>query len=161
VYLVRHEEAGEAENDADRVLTGLGRRRMRATGKLVAAQPGRIDWMFSSPLLRAVQTAEILAGEVGLDEPLVIRPEIASPPNVRSLVRLLESVPAGVEGVAMVGHEPTLGVLTSTLLGSSSKLTGVRKGAVIALETDRAGAYSFRWMILPDGPHRVDSLATP
>src|SRR5437870_2544482 len=93
VYLVRHEDAEDADAstpDAHRALTGRGRSRMRATGKLVAEQEGRIDCIYSSPLVRAVQTAEILAGAIGLEEPLSIRPEIASPPTIGRLVRLID-----------------------------------------------------------------------
>jgi phosphohistidine phosphatase len=156
VYLVRHEEAEESANDAERALTGLGRQRMRRTGERVAKE-ARIDCLYSSPLVRAVQTAEILAGALSLDEPVWIRPEIASPPSLRSLARLIEEVPASYSGVAIVGHEPTLGALAANLLRVQLN-RGVQKGAVIALESDRKGTFRFQWMLIPDQAERIERL---
>src|SRR5712691_7627004 len=83
IYLVRHgiavdpSEKGTLDDDS-RPLTAKGRRRFRRLARAFA-QLGEIpDFTFTSPLVRAVQTAEILAGalrvaEVGiLDE---LRPE--------------------------------------------------------------------------------------
>ena len=72
LYLVRH---GETDWNRQRRIQGLtdiplndnGRRQARATGSLLA----RRIWngVYSSPLLRAAETASIIAGELGLESP--------------------------------------------------------------------------------------------
>ena len=73
IYLVRHgiavdhEDRGNLDDD-DRPLTGKGRRRFRRTARAFARLGEPLDFIFTSPLARAVQTAEILAGALKQDE---------------------------------------------------------------------------------------------
>jgi phosphohistidine phosphatase len=160
-YLVRHEEAepGYDIPDANRALTGKGRSRMRATGKMVL-QHAAIDLIYTSPLVRAVQTAEILIGALGIDEPMYARDEIAAPPSLRSIIDLIDAAPADVRGVAVVGHEPTLSELSAEMLGLDAFPRAFKKGMVLALDWDRhARRAKFRWLILGKGPtlsHRLE-----
>ncbi|MCC7385089.1 MAG: histidine phosphatase family protein [Deltaproteobacteria bacterium] len=157
VYLVRHEEAEEGGADAYRALTEHGRRRIRATARFFAAQEVTVDRVVTSPLVRAVQTAEILVGEIGFDGPVLVDAAIVSPVRLESLTDLITSTPAPARGVALVGHEPILGALVGELVGAS--MTGFRKGEILALTLDRSTeTFRFRWRILPDGPTRVDEL---
>ena len=55
---------------------------MRETGKLVRDN-AEIDLIYTSPLVRAVQTAEILIDTLGMDEPMFARDVIAHPPALR------------------------------------------------------------------------------
>jgi hypothetical protein len=63
LYLLRHEEAEPAASgpDGHRTLTANGRTRMHRTGRRFAQLGEPIDLILTSPLVRAVQTAEILA----------------------------------------------------------------------------------------------------
>ena len=132
---------------------------MRATGQLLLAQDAVIDLIYTSPLVRAVQTAEILAGAIGLDEPVIVKPEIASPPTIRALVRMVEEVAGHVQGLAVVGHEPTLSAFARALLGGGAAPAGMQKGAVLALSYAREPKTAqFQWWIVPDGPARRDTL---
>src|SRR5256885_939672 len=152
--LVRHEEAepGYDIPDAWRALTGKGRARMRETGKLVQ-QNANIDLIYTSPLVRAVQTAEILIDALGMEEPMYARGEIANPPSLQSIIDLVNGVAANVRGVAIVGHEPTLSELAAEMLGIESYPRGFKKGSVLALDWDRdAKRAKFRWLILGKGP---------
>ena len=75
LYLVRH---GETDWNRQRRIQGLtdiplndaGREQARETGSVLGRRP--FDGIFSSPLGRALETARIIAGEVGLPEPGVI-----------------------------------------------------------------------------------------
>src|SRR5262249_37112201 len=160
-YLVRHEDAepGHDIPDSHRALTGKGRSRMRQTGKLVR-EHAKIDLIYTSPLVRAVQTAEILIDSRGMAEPLFAREVIAHPPTLRAIIELVDGVPANVRGVAIVGHEPTLSELAAEMLGINGFPVQFKKGAVLALEWDRTvHRAKFRWMILGKGPtllHRLE-----
>jgi broad specificity phosphatase PhoE len=70
VYLARHGEsdwnaANRFQGHSDRPLTELGRRQAEALAELVAAQ--KVDAIYSSPLIRALETARIVAARTGLE----------------------------------------------------------------------------------------------
>src|SRR5439155_1844546 len=74
LYVVRHAPAVEsgAGPDAQRTLTGKGRKRFHKTARAFGRRGEKLDAIFTSPLVRAVQTAEILAGEVRHGEVTVL-----------------------------------------------------------------------------------------
>jgi phosphohistidine phosphatase len=160
VYLVRHEEAepGYDIPDAHRALTGHGRSRMRSTGKMVV-QHANIDVIYTSPLVRAVQTAELLAAEVGLDEPLLAREVIANPPTLDRIIDLLVQTEANIRGVALVGHEPTFSELAAEMLDLAQYPRPFKKGSVLAMDFDRTKRRgTFKWLILGKGPEMLTEL---
>jgi broad specificity phosphatase PhoE len=70
VYLARHGEsdwnaANRFQGHSDRPLTELGRRQAEALAELVAAH--KVDAIYSSPLIRALETARIVAARTGLE----------------------------------------------------------------------------------------------
>lgn len=158
LFVVRHEEAEDGFGvDEHRALTGRGRRRMHATARYLAQQVEGLDHVFSSPLVRAVQTAEILVANLGFDEPLEIAPELAGPTTFARLLELATRTTPQAERVALVGHEPILGALLGHCLQRPPVAVG--RGEVFALELDRARSFfSFRFRIEPDGPRRIDTL---
>ena len=99
LYLVRHEEADDGSPDEYRALTGRGRRRMHATARLLAREIDGVDLVYTSPLVRAVQTAEIVVSELGFDEPVVIAPELAGPTSLDRLARLALDAPRGLRSL--------------------------------------------------------------
>ncbi|MDG4604814.1 MAG: histidine phosphatase family protein [Candidatus Contendobacter sp.] len=140
LLLVRHAIAEEAEafivaggTDAQRPLTEVGRKKMRKGANRLRSLVGRIDVLAHSPLLRARETAEIIARACG-DPPLV---ECASldyryPPE--TVADWLTQYPADYLVVA-VGHEPQLGLLAGLLVaGESRSLMVFRKGGVAMIE---------------------------
>ena len=160
LYISRHEEAepGHAVRDGHRVLTGFGRRRGRQTGRLLVERPEIIDTVWASPLVRAVQTAEIFAGALGIEDSVAVKEIIAEPPSVDMLIDVLLDVPAHVQGLLMVGHQPTLGVLISTLIGREYRRS-LRPGTVVALTVDRATKRaSPRWAIEGICPAVIEDL---
>lgn len=72
ITLLRHGEsegnlAGVIQGQMDLPLTSRGRQQAEALGKRWKAQAITFDWVIASPLLRARQTAEIVAAELGLE----------------------------------------------------------------------------------------------
>jgi len=70
VYLTRHGEsdwnaANRFQGHSDRPLTDLGRRQAEALAEVVAQE--NVDAIYSSPLIRALETARIVAARTGLE----------------------------------------------------------------------------------------------
>ena len=161
LYLVRHAEAIERSGttpDASRYLTTEGRRAFRKIARRVREAGVAPDVIFTSPLLRAVQTAEILAERLKHEGPVIVARELSPGfdlPDLRSLL-----VGAGSPGeAAFVGHEPDLGLLAAAMM-TLPKAFPLRKGAVLALEADgtlRKGTAKFLWRT--DGKGTIPRLA--
>jgi len=160
LYLVRHAEAIErsgATPDASRYLTTKGRLAFRKTARRVRKAGIAPAVIFTSPLLRAVQTAEILAERLKHEGQVVVARELSPGFDLRALRSLL--VGAGSpEEAAFVGHEPDLGLLAAALMAVPEGFP-LRKGAVVAVEVDGivpTGTAKFLWM--EDGKGTVTHL---
>ena len=150
LYLVRHAEAiarSAATPDASRYLTPQGRGSFRKIARRVRKAGAAPDVIFTSPLLRSVQTAEILAERLKHEGAVVAAKEISPGFDLQALRALLSGAGNPMEA-AFVGHEPDLGDLAATLLAHPGGFP-LRKGAVVALEVDGSvpkGTAKFLWM---------------
>jgi len=127
------EFAKTGKDDDLRPLTADGRERMRLGAAGLHRLVDEIDLLASSPLLRARQTADILAEEFGAPDVVELdqlRPQ-TPPADFIEWVR-----DAGArETVAIVGHEAQLTGLVGWLLtGSPDPIVEIRKGAAVMLE---------------------------
>ena len=167
LYLVRHGLAidradWEGVPDELRPLTGKGRRRFRKAARAFGKLAGKVDLILTSPLVRAVQTAEILAGEVKHGEVAVLE-ELASGGVAALLAAVAKRASTG-KSVALVGHEPQLSSTLTALahLGpeESSKLD-FRKGAIVRLDVSGlpdAKTAQPRWWVKPRSGARAKGL---
>lgn len=117
IYLVRHGEAVSEEvagSDRDRWLNERGRQHARGLAKLLRENNVELDAILSSPLPRAVQTAERLAD--GLDYLGTIETLRALEPAAQPRVAMQELVTRG-RSVMVVGHEPNISSLGALILG--------------------------------------------
>jgi phosphohistidine phosphatase len=159
IYLVRHAEAVDrtaAIPEPLRHLTAAGRVSFRETAARAREDGVRLSRIFTSPLVRAVQTAEILAEGLRFEGEVVVAPQLAPGFDVEGLNALLGDFPDALDA-AFVGHEPDLGRVVAQLL-SFPKAFPLRKGAVAALDlADPAGGRlpaTFAW--LREGNRRVE-----
>ena len=150
LYLVRHAVAIERSGltpDASRYLTPQGRSAFRKIARRVRKAGIAPEVIFTSPLLRAVQTAEILAERLKHQGPVVVANELSPGFDDRALRSLLADAGSLAEA-AFVGHEPDLGDVAAALLSIRGGFP-LRKGAVVALEVEgsaRRGSGKFLWM---------------
>ncbi len=117
IYLVRHGDAvpeEDAGSDRDRWLSAKGREGARVLGRLLREQRVEPDVILSSPLPRAVQTAELLAQS--LDYLGVITSLRCLEPSAQPRVAAGEIMARGVS-VLVVSHEPAISSLGAHLLG--------------------------------------------
>jgi phosphohistidine phosphatase len=117
IYLVRHGDAVSEEiagSDRDRWLSMVGRQHARGLARLLRENGVEPDAILSSPLPRAVQTAERLAD--GLDYMGMIETLRALEPSAQPRVAASEIATRG-RAVIVVGHEPNMSSLGALLLG--------------------------------------------
>jgi phosphohistidine phosphatase len=162
LLIIRHAIAeelteGSKKTDEERELTSEGRKRMRRVAKQLSRMV-RIGRLGSSPLVRARETAEIVADaqgklEIGLVEAL--RP--GSDPQ--GLVAWLESM-AKEEVVAIVGHEPHLSTIATWFIsGRGESHIELRKGGACLIEfqdAPQSGAGMLRWLLTPKQLRQID-----
>ena len=155
VVLVRHAIAAERgpkfPDDRLRPLTPEGIQRFREAVKGLAELGVVIDVVLSSPLVRARETAMLLAS--GLKPQPGIEEIEALAPGGRPAT-VLEAIKTHAKRhprLALVGHEPDLGELAARLLGARGHVA-FKKGAACAIDLDGAipgGPGTLRWMLTP------------
>lgn len=145
----RAEFAAMGEDDGKRPLTEAGRRKMRKGARGLARVAPRIDLLVTSPLARAVETADIVAGAIGSDR-AVERPELEPEADPAAITEWLGGQ-RGVDAVAVVGHEPHLSRLVEWLLtGRRKPFVNLKKGGACLLDLGarlRAGAATLEWLL--------------
>ena len=154
MYLVRHGVADERgprwPDDAKRPLTAHGVARFKKAVEGLVSLDVHIDEVFTSPLARARQTAELLAGGLRGTPPVRVLAALEPGHGPPAVVQQLAHEVRG-HCVALVGHEPDLGELASHLLGTKKPLA-FKKGGVLridvhALPSARDG--TLVWMLPP------------
>ena len=148
VTLIRHAEAGDdAPRDESRSLTVRGRADTRRLGRVLARRGVRFTLVVTSPLVRAVQTAEIVAAAVGYRGRMpasdLLEPEAAA----LDVVAFLKTV-ADEKSVALVAHEPILSAVAAALT-RKPRHPALRKAEAlrIRLPDGPDGAGTLRWRI--------------
>jgi phosphohistidine phosphatase len=138
--------------DSERPLTKHGRKVMARVAKGLRRQVKSIDVLAASPLVRAAQTAAIVAreyGEIFVDSVPALAPD-GAPAALASWLRTHRDA----EVVAVVGHEPHLGMLVTWLMtGARESHVTIDKGGACMLEIEgQPGARSATlvWSLTPD-----------
>ena len=152
VTLIRHAEAGDdAPRDESRALTVRGRADARRLGRALARRGVRFTLIVTSPLVRAVQTAEIVAAAVGYRGrmPAVDLLEPEGPAS--EVVAFLETVAqkSDEKSVALVAHEPILSAVAAALT-KKSRHPALRKAEALRIRLSEEGpgkAGSLRWRV--------------
>jgi phosphohistidine phosphatase len=139
LYIIRHAEAqpiGRKNdfNDEKRALTSEGRDRMKEGAKALRKLGVELDLILTSPLVRAVETAEIVAGASGMSKKEIVQTDNLKPGAVRDKLFSEIKSQTGSESIAIVGHEPDLSAIISDVLHSDSSLPiELKKGSVAFL----------------------------
>lgn len=151
IALDRDEAATLGLSDAERPLTDKGQRRMEQVAlglKRILDKPGLV---LSSPLLRARQTAEILAAQYN-SLAIDVCEELAPGQSLPQLVKVLAKQQVSGPLVA-VGHEPALSTLTGLLLcGREQPFVLLKKAGALLIEFEqRIGSHSgtLQWSLHP------------
>jgi len=121
-YIMRHgvavmRSATTFIDDAKRPLTPEGKQKMRAIASGLVRMGFDVDWIVTSPLVRAVETAEIIGELLTSKPPLEFCDALRPGGSAEELLKFLAKRPK-CRRVLVVGHEPDLGELAARLMGA-------------------------------------------
>jgi phosphohistidine phosphatase len=162
LYVMRHgtaEDESADGRDATRALTGAGRERVRDVARKLSIEGEAPKLIVSSPLVRALQTAEIVHAHAKVESPLEVNLSFA--PHGDALAFVREAARAGRKRVMVVGHEPDLSILVASLIGQPLPL-GFLKAMVVGLRVPNAGGdAALRFVLDPKTLELHDPPTTP
>jgi phosphohistidine phosphatase len=138
LYFLRHAIAGQheaPENDDERALTASGIKKMEKAAENIAKIVKSFDVILSSPLKRADQTATIVAHAVGYKAKIeysdLLRPGAQIGTLMSSLAKYGNKEK---QSILLVGHEPDMSKMISSLIGTSPDSIEFKKSALCNIE---------------------------
>ncbi len=152
LFLLRHviaEDGRGGGTDFDRALTAEGRAQLARVGRGLHRLKVAPAAILSSPLVRARQTAEIVAPVLGREVEIVDR--LAAGVRFEEMLRVIEDRDdAG--SLMLVGHEPDLSTAAALLLGAPEDALVLKKAGLIRVDLHgppTAGSGQLRWLLAP------------
>ena len=158
LFLLRHGlavEPGTAgfENDASRPLTPKGKLQLLKIAAAMRVMELEFDVIWSSPLVRARQTAEIVAKDLKATKQLGFADELSPGGDAVKLIKKLRALKPAPENILLVGHEPDLSELISLFVtGKTGAGFALKKAGLAKLELEnlRAGrCATLAWLLTP------------
>jgi phosphohistidine phosphatase len=153
LYLMRHADAGIPRGnpllDAKRGLVKDGKDQCILMAALLSAFKVQVDVVISSPLKRAMQTAQLVATELGFDDKVEISQALVPEASYTEFQKLLSKY-ADREGVLAVGHNPSLFQFLGRIVSGNGEGANlrVRKGSVARIDLERHPP-QLQWLIDP------------
>lgn len=136
LFLVRHAKSSRDDPllpDRERPLDDRGKRDAPKMGRRLAKRDAKLDLLVSSPALRALTTAHLIADEIGYRRKDIVvddRLYASSPDDLLAVIRALDDK---LERVMLVGHNPEFSGLAHRL---SSEIVNMSPGAVAEYDFD-------------------------
>jgi len=144
LILWRHAEAEDGINDLSRELTAKGRKQAEQTAAFLRQHLPADTRILVSPALRAQQTV------AALTDKFTIVPAIAPGASVHAVLQAARW-PNGLGAVLLVGHQPTLGSVAATILGSGQESLRIKKSALWWFNRNAGSSdTTLRLVIAPD-----------
>ncbi len=123
LIILRHGDAGtrvpDPVKDYQRPLTQPGKKELVQVARSLKKINVKFDYILSSPLLRAIETAKIVAGEYNLMEKIELYDELKPSGNKDTLYKKLKKLNVD-STILIVGHEPYLSNMISDIISNNS-----------------------------------------
>ncbi len=154
IYFLRHASAGQHKlnplKDEQRPLDEVGIQQSHIVGHALAGLKLQVDAIITSPLIRAKQTAAIVASEIGHEEELVIDDALRPEASYQQFQELLARH-GGKQAIMVVGHNPSqTEFLNKLLIGDgSSEPIELKKGAIARVDKEGRAPAILKWSMPP------------
>ncbi len=145
VFLIRHAQAVDETlelKDPARPLTALGRDQARGLGERLRWHDCEPTHVLTSPLVRAVQTAELVTAALGSLQIVGVEPALAPAASARAVVAALAALPPE-SSVLLFGHEPGLSDVAALLVGDPD-VPALAKAEAVRISAGRV-RWRFAW----------------
>ena len=152
LFLMRHANAGTVrENpvlDAKRGLVKEGKEQCMLMARVLSALKAPIDVIVSSPLKRALQTAQFVGTEIGYEARVEISSALSPEASFTEFQEMLAEY-AGHESILAVGHNPNMFQFLGRLItGNGGAAIRMRKASIARVDLDRHPP-RLQWLIDP------------
>ena len=163
LYFLRHGLADREEwsgPDFERPLTKRGKVFMERSADTLADLDLDLDLILTSPLARALQTAEIVANRLDMVDQLVQVEQLAPGFGLDELAHLLHTH-SDAEAIMLVGHEPDFGEVIGALIGGGQVIC--KKGMLARVDVPSADWLEGElvWLIPPKLLRSASSVSAP
>jgi phosphohistidine phosphatase len=152
VFLIRHASAIDETlevRDPSRHLTPEGRQQAQALGDRLRWHDCTPTHIWTSPLVRAVQTAELVAAGLQSKIAVEVLPALAPGESARAVLAAIQQLPVDAS-VLLVGHEPGMSAVGALLVGATDFTTLAKAEAVRVVD----GAVRWRCAWDAEAPSR-------
>ena len=152
LFFLRHgiaEDRSSSGRDFDRALTAEGRAELEQVARGLRRLKVMPDPILSSPLVRARQTAEVVAPVLG--GTLEIVEELSAGAAFHDFQRLVQRYMTA-QSLMLVGHEPDFSQAAAALVGAESGALVLKKAGLIRIDLDgrpEIGRGRLRWLLTP------------
>ncbi|MFP5236470.1 MAG: phosphohistidine phosphatase SixA [Acidobacteriota bacterium] len=158
LYLMRHANAGLRRDnpvvDRKRGLVKEGKDQCMLMARVLSAVGAQIDVIVSSPLKRALQTAQFVGTELGYDSKVEISESLAPGADYRTFQDLLAKY-QDREGILVVGHNPNLfQFLGKMITGNGGAAIRLRKASIAKVDLEHHPP-RLQWLIDPRSARAV------
>jgi phosphohistidine phosphatase len=153
LYLLRHGIAvphgTPGIEDDERPLTPKGEKRMRQIAHGLRCMKVKLDRIVTSPLPRALRTAEIVAQTLEIEDLLETADALRAGQSAASIREWLNS--RTEPRLMLVGHDPAFSELVGLLITGEvgPPLCELRKGGIAAFRNQPDGSLRLDWMARP------------
>ena len=164
IFILRHASAGTRRLnpvlDLKRPLDKEGKRHCLQLAHVLNLMKLQFDFIVSSPLKRAMQTASLVGTEMGYEAKILSSPALAPDASFAQFQKLVQQC-AAYENLLLVGHNPTLTGFLGALLVPPDKAAAIsldgksglspvrlRKGSLARLNLTR-GPATLQWLLDP------------
>lgn len=152
LFLMRHADAVDgAGNDYARVLSPRGRKQAEKMGDWLKSMGVVSLGIVASPYPRALETADIVASRLGEGTTARQDERLASGMTADTGAAVIHEFGQMHPRLCLVGHSPDLDRFAAHLIGAKETAVEMRKGAIAAFATARAGfgGSTLLWLINP------------
>ena len=148
LYFLRHADALEGADDAARPISPHGRKEALEVGRFLKRAGIEFDAAYSSPLVRAKETAEIVLGICGPTK-LELTAALLNETSEAQFDEWLKGIP-DAKHVCLIGHAPSLAQRVRQLLGiTATDALKLPKGALACLETENRRTAALKFLVTP------------
>ncbi|MBC6606128.1 histidine phosphatase family protein [Hymenobacter sp. BT188] len=134
LYLMRHAKSSwnfDDLSDRERPLNGRGRTDAPAMGEALAKRDIQLDLLVSSPAVRALSTAALVASVLKYPHDQIQVVEKIYQADVNDLMRVVHELPNEATSVLLVGHNNTITDFANLL--SPSQIPEMTTAAIVCL----------------------------